>query len=115
MLDRYKALSMQDLLSSPNPISLLFAWRQAGDEEGPRQLLKVNIASDQGLMETLEGLLSTIESSDRGRFKILKKENLASFMDYNVARQQIDALRDHPDLGERARRLTTAFKDGDHY
>lgn len=62
MLNRYQAVSTNDVLGCPNPISLLFAWLQAGDEQGPRRLVEGNIVSDEGLVETLEQLTDRKES-----------------------------------------------------
>jgi predicted KAP-like P-loop ATPase len=115
MLCRYRAMSVSDILGCPDPISLLFAWWQGGDEQGPRRLLEANTVSDEGLVETLEHLTSTIESSDRGRFEVLKKDNLAPFMDYENVSQRIHALKQHSDLGARAGRLAVAFDDGTKY
>jgi hypothetical protein len=105
MLARYRAMSPSDVFGCPDPVSLLFAWRQGGDEQGPRRLIEANIVSDEGLIETLEHLASTIYSSDRGKVGVLKKENLAPFMDYENASERIHALKDHNDLGARAGRL----------
>jgi len=112
MLERYRAMTASDVFDCPDPIRLLFAWRQGGDEEGPRRLVEVNTVSDEGLVETLEHLISTINGSDRGKFDVLKKENLTPFMDYENVGQRIHALREHNDLGARARRLAIAFDDG---
>jgi hypothetical protein len=114
MLARYRAMSASDVFRSPDPVSLLFAWRQGGDEQGPRRLIEANIVSDDGLVETLEHLTSTIYSS-RGKFDALKKEYLAPFMDYENVTQRIDALKNHNDLGARARRLAAAFDDEARY
>ncbi|MBB2674523.1 UNVERIFIED_ORG: putative KAP-like P-loop ATPase [Rhizobium esperanzae] len=115
MLDRYRALSASDVLNCPNPVSLLFAWQQGGDEQGPRDLIKTNVISDEGLIETLEHLTSTITSSDRGKFGVLKKDNLSPFVDYESVRQRINALTEHSDLGARARCLCAAFDLGTEY
>jgi hypothetical protein len=112
MLNRYRAMSAHDVLGSPNPISLLFAWQQGGDEQGPRLLLEANIVSDDGLVETLEHLTSTIESSERGKFDVLKRENLAPFLDYETIVQRIHNLKKHDNLGERAQQLAVAFDEG---
>jgi hypothetical protein len=75
----------------------------------------MNIVSDEALVETLEHLTSTAVSSDRGKFDVLKKENLAPFMDYENVRQRIHALKNHNGLGARARRLAAAFDDWANY
>jgi hypothetical protein len=112
MLGRYRAMSKSDVLNCPDPLSLLFAWRQGGDEQGPRGLVEANIASNEGLVETLEHLTSTIVSSDRGAFNVLTRQNLAPFMDYENAAQRIHNLKTDDALGARAGQLATAFEDG---
>jgi hypothetical protein len=115
MLGRYDDMSVGDVLRCPSPIDLLFAWRQGGDEQGPRRLIEEHIVSDEGLVEALERLTSSIQSSDRGRFDVLKRDNLAPFMDYENARQRIDALKNQGGLNTRAKRLSVAFDDGASY
>lgn len=115
MLSRYRDMSIRDVFDCPNPISLLFAWRQAGDENGPRQLVEGKITSDEGLIETLENLTTTMESSDRGRFEVLKKENLSFFMNLEDVEPRLHALEEHGELGGRAKRLAAALDDGDNY
>ena len=115
MLRRYRKLSPGEVLDSPSPIDLLFAWQQGGGEQGPRQLVEDNIVSDEGLIATLERLTSTIDSSDRGKFRVLKKANLAPFLDYDNVGQRIKALRTHKKLGARAQHLAVAFDDGAEY
>jgi hypothetical protein len=115
ILDRYRVMSIRDVFDCPNPISLLFAWRQGGDEKGPRQLVEDNIVSDEGLIETLEHLTTTIVSSDRGRFEVLKKDNLSLFMDFEKVERRLHALEQRSELGERAKRLAAALEDGANY
>jgi hypothetical protein len=112
MLDRYRAMSASDVFGRPDPISLLFAWRQGGDEQGPRQLVEANIISDEGLVETLEHLTSTVVSSNRGKFDALTKNYLAPFLDYENVGQRIQALKKHNNLSGRARLLAVAFEEG---
>jgi hypothetical protein len=115
MLGRYRTMSAKEVFDSPIPLSLLFAWRQGGDEQGPRRLVEADIASDEGLVETLEHLTTSVDSSDHGRFNILKKENLEPFADYESVRQRISALRQHRELGARATQLAKAFDEARNY
>jgi hypothetical protein len=115
MLSRYRAMSIRDVFACPSPISLLFAWRQGGDEKGPRQLVEDNLISDEGLIETLEHLTTTIESSDRGRFEVLKKDNLSLFMYFEDVERRLHVLERQSELGERAKRLVAALEDGASY
>jgi len=115
MLNRYRTMSASDVLGCPNPINILFAWRQTGDEQGPRLLVEKNIESDEGLIETLERMTTKINSSDRGMFDVLKKDNLKEFMDYQHAYRRVSDLKEDRNLGERASRLAVAFDDGAQY
>lgn len=110
--NRYLAMSVSDLLACPNPGSILFAWQQLGDEHGPRQLVTVASSSDVGLIEILEKLTSLIISSDRGKYDVIKPENIAPFMDYDATRERVKDLETDTVLGERAKLLSTAFADG---
>jgi hypothetical protein len=115
MLARYRAMSASDVFRSPDPVSLLFAWRQGGDEQGPRRLIEANIVSDEGLVETLEHLTTTIYSSNRGKVGVLKEGNLAPFLDYGNVAQRIYSLKNHNNLGARAGRLAVAFDEEGKY
>ena len=105
MLDRYRKMTADEVLDSPQPVSLLFAWLQGGDKNGPRRLVETEIASDEGLVKTLERFTSMVDTSDRGRVQVLKENNLSSFMNYETAKSRISKLREHGQLGARASRL----------
>lgn len=111
MLDRYRRMSMDDIFSSPNPISLLFAWYQGGDRAGPRRLIEGNIVSDEGFIATLEHLITTIVSSNRGKIQVIKKENIDPFMDFDEVEPRLRELEEHNDLAERAKRLMIALEN----
>ncbi|TWT12550.1 P-loop NTPase fold protein [Reyranella sp. CPCC 100927] len=115
ILDRYRAMSANDVLGCASPLGLLFAWQQGGDEHGPRRLIEASIASDEGLVEALEHLTSPIVSSDSGKIDVLRKDNLAPFMDWQSITQRLHALKKHEDLGARATRLVIALEDGTKY
>ncbi|MBL4721749.1 MAG: hypothetical protein JKY20_11545 [Alphaproteobacteria bacterium] len=116
MLGRFQAMSASDVLRCPDPISLLFAWQQGGDEQGPRKLVEANVVLDLGLVETLERLTGTTLSSDRGAVQTLTKTNIAPFMDFESVRQRINALaKGNSDLRERASHLSAAFDDRTSY
>lgn len=112
MLDRYQALSPEQVFAGIDPTSLLFAWLQIGDKDGPRRLIEANIATDGGLIDTLEGLTSDITTSDRGSFDVLTRDNLSPFLDYDATAERVIGLKDDGNLGERARRLAVAFESG---
>lgn len=115
MLNRYRKMSADEVFNTPKPISLLFAWRQAGDPDGPRQLLGSNIASDREFVRTLENLTSTITSSNRGTYRVLKSENVDNFLDFDQAVKRINQLKEDPKLGERAALLAKAIEEARYF
>ena len=110
MLKRYQALSAEEFLDIPQPLSLLFAWRQAGDMEGARQFVSSNINTNEEFVRMLEIFLSTVTSSNRGVYKVLRKDNIEKFLDYERSIERINSLREDPELGDRANQLATAVK-----
>lgn len=117
MIARYKTLSLDILASYRRPISMLFAWSQAGDPEGPRSLLAEAAATDAGLIKVLDTLTSGIESSDRGRHTVLKKENVEPFLDFAGARERLEAIAkgDDTELATAANRLIGAADDAKYW
>ena len=55
---------------------------------------------------------SKVVSSSRGEFNVLRKENLAPFMEYGNVSKRLHALKTHDHLGTRATRLAAALDDG---
>jgi hypothetical protein len=115
MLARYQTMSPEQVFADIDPVSLLFAWRQIGDEDGPKRLVEENAATNDGLITTLVGLTSIFTSSDRGRFDVLKRDNLSPFLDYDATAERVKALKADGNLGERASRLAVAFEAGLEY
>ncbi len=113
MLARYRSMSATQVLAVISPLNLLFAWQQGGDETAPRILMESHIVTDEGLLEVLERLASTVTSSNRGAYQALKQRDLAPFLDYGAARDRIEKIGGT--LTERAQNLAGAFKDGEKY
>jgi hypothetical protein len=116
MLSRYRTMSAEDLFRTVDPLSLLFAWRQTGDETGPQQLVTSHAKTNEGLVEALSGLMSNVVSSNRGKYSVLARDNVAPFLDYDDAKTRINALADSAG-NERtkasAHDLAKAFVDAD--
>lgn len=112
MTDRYARMGGDEILNSPKPTDILFAWNQTGDIQGPRRKIETLISSDEGLVQTLERLTSPVLSSERGRYEVLREENLKHIMDYGTVMHRIYSLKSDQELGQRAERLATAFEDG---
>ncbi|UAJ09452.1 KAP family P-loop NTPase fold protein [Glacieibacterium megasporae] len=115
MLARFQSMTIDQVLNEIDPANLLYAWSQAGDPEGPRHLIEKEIISDEGFVRVLEKLTSEITSSDRGSYKVLNRDNVDLFTDFDLAKAKLFTLQDHPELGERIAVLVTAVADDRHF
>lgn len=117
MIARYRALSFDELVAYRHPLSMLFAWSQAGDPNGPRELVTAAASTDAGLVKVLDNLTSGIESSDRGRYTVLKADNVDPFIDFKSALERLEKIvaSDDAELAKAARRLIGAANDAKHW
>ncbi len=115
MLQRYQKLSLSEVFESPDPLDLLFAWRQLGDEVGPKSLVEQNLNTDSGFIDVLERMITYRTSSDRGRYAVLKKDNVEPFLEFEHALERLSELEGHGELGDRALSLSTALNDADRF
>lgn len=116
MIARYRSMTIDEVLATPRPLHILFAWNQGGDEEGPRKLIASATESDEGLVTIYEAFTSSIDSSDRGRFTVLKRENVEPFADYDVVRSRLAAIATSgpPELRKVAQELSGAADAADY-
>jgi hypothetical protein len=101
MLARYQIMSVKDVMETIDPVDLLYAWKQGGDEEGPTKLIADASQTDEGFIETLEKLSKVITSRD-----------LPSFLNFEVARDRTVRLANAADsnpLVGRAANLENLF------
>lgn len=116
MVDRYRRLSANDIFALIDLTSLLFAWRQTGDADLPRKVVTEHITTDAGLIEALEGLTTTVNSSNRGNYNVLMRNNFEAFLDYDEIIARIENLKsglDDEPLTVRARAIAQSFRDSD--
>lgn len=121
MLDRYGCMSFDDIKRQLQPLSMLFAWQQGGDEDGPRTLLAAEVETDEGLVATLQhlcGRVRTATPTAEREIATLSRSNIASLVDYESARERITRLAEaaqDPALREKAGVLLESFRDGDRF
>ena len=113
LIGRYRSLTVKQLTAIPNPIGLLFAWRQGGDEKGPRTLLRRSIRTDAGLVAVLESMTTNVSSSNRGNYQAITRNNIEPFLNYNEVFDRLNSLTKESKLGARAKKLLSAFKNSD--
>ena len=110
MISRFKKMSLSEIFSTLRPLNLLYAWQQGGNSNGPRELFENSIQSDQDLLCALEGLKTTVHSSDKGTFKVLNRQNIKSFLNFDLTVARIDILLNDPELGSRAQDLKSVLR-----
>lgn len=89
MIDRYRSTDISTMLDIPRPLRILFAWRQAGDEDGPRNFLAEFTQTDLNLIKALGMFVTYVNSSDRGRHYVLQRENVDAFLDYEAVTKRL--------------------------
>lgn len=107
MIDRYRSIDLKTMMNTPRPLDLIFAWRQAGDEDGPGKFLAEVTATDEGLVDALGMFVTAIDSSDRGRYFAIKSENVSHFFNYDSIIERLTEIVESgsPELREKASEL----------
>lgn len=116
MISRYKAMPAGAILRQSRPLQMLFAWAQAGDEEGPSAMIAAESDTDEGLLRVLSAMVTKVNSSDRGTYEVIQPSNAKPFTDLEAARARVFSM-DVSTLSNDARqqfgRVQTAFKNMD--
>lgn len=118
MIERYRSLYFDDWKKLRDPVSALFAWYQAGDKVGPRDMLASVATTDDGFLSVLELMGTRVISSSRGSFVSMKKTTIDYFMDYEEARSRVETLSENSDdieLRKRAVRLKEYFSESEYH
>ena len=114
MIARYRASPAEMILGHSRPLQILFAWTQAGDDEGPRALIAAESASDAGLLRVLNAMLTKVSSSDRGVYEVIQPSSAKPFIDLEAARQRVLSMDETmlpPDAREQFTRVRVAFEN----
>jgi hypothetical protein len=117
LIDRYGKLTPNDLVKIAEPLNLLFAWRQAGDEGGPRKLVQKTIKSNENLIILLERMRGSVTSTG-GRYYTLKRDSLDPFLNFDRIRQRVEKIAaggGDPALAVRASVLIGDFRADENF
>ncbi|KZX92208.1 hypothetical protein A3718_12320 [Erythrobacter sp. HI0019] len=111
IVDRYRRLSLKEIFDLPRPITVLFAWAQAGDESGPKKLIQKHLATDLEFVWVLERLTNLVRVNGVEALA-LSKDNVGPFLDYGKALERLAKIVEAGDeLSERAEKLLLASKE----
>jgi hypothetical protein len=117
MLSRYERASAPDLLSVPNLLSLLYAWKQGAgvDSDPARAWVAANIRTDAELLRFLSRARGWSSGSGGVRYP-LRRGDLENFLNYESARQRVERIANDSNSNPESRKLATelvgAFRDG---
>ncbi len=106
MLRRYREASPEIVLGVPNPMSLLYGWLQGAKSEEPRNWISSLTQTDEGLLNFLSRVRGT-GVDNKGVHKLLKKADLANFLDYAAARSRVQKIVESPSAPAEQRRLAS--------
>ncbi|MDB5243911.1 MAG: hypothetical protein JWP57_4537, partial [Spirosoma sp.] len=121
MLARYRAMSFADFAAGRQPLSMLFAWQQGGDQDGPQRLVGAEILTDTGLLDVLEhlsGRVLTATPTSTREHVTLSRSNIATLVDYDEVRRRIERLAEggsDETTRTRAGSLLESFRNGDRF
>jgi hypothetical protein len=117
MIKRYQGMTFEQFIALPKMMSALHAWRQAGDENGPSNLLSPIIESDEGLITVLERMTGRVQTSE-SEYVTLSRANISDIVDYDRVYERtrsIGEISDNGILRERAKVLLRNFETGKHF
>ena len=115
-LRRLAGADPSDLLQVPHFLSLMFAWHQAGDEEGALGWIAQQTESEAGFIDVLERMKSWSQSSSEGVQYKLRHETLNTFFGgVEKTQERLKAIVEdesaQPGLSSRAQGLLGKFDD----
>ena len=88
-------MSIGEILNTPSPINILYAWLQGVDEEGPIRLADKALKTEEEFLQFVEAISSEVNSSDIGRFRVLKRENVAPFIDLDRIVEELNRINEN--------------------
>jgi hypothetical protein len=116
MHERFNRMTIEEVLATPDPISLLFAWNQSGGSVESRSLIERSISSDHELVTVLEHMATSMRSSAEGKYPVIKRDALAGFINPDEAYERVAALADGGgNLSNRAAKIKEQFDKGDEW
>ncbi len=98
---RLMAVQPADLLAVPAPVSLLYGWEQTGGGHAARAKIAEAVASDEGLVKTIEIMFPSMNAPFPER-----RNDIARFLDVKTAKIRLERISSAGgDLAVRAREV----------
>lgn len=114
LIDRYRTMTLADILSAPESVQIIYAWMQGGGGDEPKGLISRYADDNSNLVGILEAFISTSTSSVRGIYKVLHRRDLERFFAYDTVRDKLALISSGEPLAlaDRAKTLLKALDDG---
>jgi predicted KAP-like P-loop ATPase len=117
LLERFRQADRKKIIKTPEVLSLMFGWLQAGDKDGVLEWVREQQSTDSGFLELLSACRGWMQSDKT--YHPLNRRDLNQFLDFDQALKRLRLIADNNDKlkAERAlaRELLEAAKIGkDH-
>lgn len=116
MVSRYKELPLAEILETPDAAEILSTWQHAGGKHDIAALLVDIDKNEKLLIALLQSLAGDVNSSNEGLYKILERNLVSRFIDYDVARNKLIAISEdnvNTELAFAAKQLLDALRRGE--
>jgi hypothetical protein len=91
VVQSFQNMSPETFLTSYDPISILFAWKEAKSESAPREFLSRITTSNEKFIATLEALLSLSSTAQNGIPRLVEN-SLKPFLDIEETQRRLTRI-----------------------
>lgn len=92
VVGRLRQMGLRKVLMLPRPIHALYCWLQLGPAGELKELIQIETAESRIFLDLIAALRTWVSSSDRGIERRIGRENVANFMDPEMAKQRLEEL-----------------------
>jgi hypothetical protein len=103
LLERFRSTDRGKLVSTPELLSLMYGWREAGDEEGVLIWVGEQVATDPGFLSLLAACRGWMQSDKI--YRPLSRRDLGTFLDFDEMRERLRRISEDAGRAQDERRL----------
>lgn len=81
IVKRFQSLGVRDFFKQNEPLSMLYCWKQLGDQESLAAFMATATKEDDGFLHTLDGMRNWATSSNKGTYYPLNEKDISNFLD----------------------------------
>ena len=103
LLERFRSTDRHRIVDTPEALSLMYGWMQAGDEAGVLEWVREQQTTDAGFLTLLSACRGWMQSDKT--YYPLKRRDLKHFMDFDKALERLRGISENTDRTEDERAL----------